>query len=202
MSARLDPDPRRARVRVGIGAALVLVLAALGIAVFVTAITPRGAVDLLDAPAPVESPGISTGASATIYVHILGLVENPGLYELQEGARAVDAVAAAGGFVEDADPAAVNLARFLVDGEQLVVPAVGETPEGGGAGGAVVAGKVNLNTADATALETLPRVGPAMAERILQWREANGRFSAIEDLMSVSGIGAKTFEGLRDLVTV
>ena len=63
-------------------------------------------------------------------------------------------------------------------------------------------GKVNINTADAAALETLPRVGPAMAERILAWRDENGRFSAIEDLMSVTGIGEKTFDGLKDLVTV
>jgi competence protein ComEA len=63
-------------------------------------------------------------------------------------------------------------------------------------------GRVNLNTADAAALETLPRVGPALAERILQWREANGRFAAIEDLMQVTGIGEKTFDGLRDLVTI
>ena len=158
MSARLDPDPRRARVRVGVGAALMLALAALGVAVFITAVTPRGTSAVIDAPAP------------------------------------------AGGFLEGADPEAVNLARFLVDGEQLIVYAEGEAPVAGS--GAVVGGKVNLNTADAAILETLPRIGPAMAERILQWRETNGRFTAIEDLLSVSGIGDKTFEGLRDLVTV
>jgi len=200
VSARLDPDPRRARVRVGVGAALMLALAALGVAVFITAVTPRGTSAVIDAPAPAETAAAISGASATIYVHILGLVARPGLYELSDGARAVDAVAAAGGFLEGADPEAVNLARFLVDGEQLIVYAEGEAPVAGS--GAVVGGKVNLNTADAAILETLPRIGPAMAERILQWRETNGRFTAIEDLLSVSGIGDKTFEGLRDLVTV
>lgn len=139
-------------------------------------------------------------AGAAIYVHILGAVERPGLYELREGDRAIDAVAAAGGFLDTADQAQLNLARFVVDGEQIVVSLVGEVPEG--PAGSTASGKVNLNTADAAALDTLPRVGPAMAARIIAWREANGRFTAIEDLMSVTGIGDKTFEGLKDLVTV
>ena len=94
----------------------------------------------------------------------------------------------------------MNLARVLSDGEQLVVPLVGEAP----AAGATQApgGKVKLNSADETALETLPRVGPAMAQRILDWRKKNGRFTAIEDLMSITGIGEKTFDALKDLVTV
>ena len=70
------------------------------------------------------------------------------------------------------------------------------------AGSAFAAEKVNLNTADAATLDTLPRIGPAMAERIIAWREANGPFTVVEDLLSVSGIGDKTFEGLRELVTV
>jgi len=111
-------------------------------------------------------------------------------------------VAAAGGLTASADPASLNLARFLSDGEQIVVPAVGEAPPASVAvGGTAIPGKVNINTADEPTLETLPRVGPAMAARILAWRAANGRFTAVEDLMSVSGIGEKTFEGLKDLVT-
>ncbi len=74
-------------------------------------------------------------------------------------------------------------------------------PASGAGGGTAIPGKVNINTADEPTLETLPRVGPAMAARILAWRAANGRFTAVEDLMSVSGIGEKTFEGLKDLVT-
>lgn len=137
-----------------------------------------------------------------IYVHILGQVNEPGLYALHDGDRAVDVVAAAGGLTPSADPAALNLARFLSDGEQIIVPAVGQSvPAPGVAGGGANGGKVNINTADEPTLETLPRVGPAMAARILAWRAANGRFTAIEDLMSVSGIGEKTFEGLKDLVT-
>lgn len=232
MDASPVPSPRRARVRVGAGAALILVLLGLGVAVLVTAVTPHGGTSVV-APGPGSDgvaasqgggadaagadAGSSTGAdpdadpgeasgAALIYVHILGQVVRPGLYELRDGARAVDIVAAAGGFTDQADPAGLNLARFLSDGEQIVVPAVGEIPAGGaGSGGGVgvaADGTVNLNTADAAALDTLPRIGPAMAERIIAWREANGRFTAVEDLLDVAGIGDATLSGLRDLVTV
>lgn len=172
-----------------------LLLAALAVAVLVSAMVNRpGAtqVQALASPAPV-----TTG----IFVHVLGAVAEPGLYQLREGDRVVDAVASAGGYAEGADEAQLNLARVLADGEQLYVPLVGELPALDAAG-AAVGGKVNLNTADLAALETLPRVGPALAQRIIDWREANGRFAAVEDLMSVTGIGDKTFEGLRDLVVV
>ncbi len=203
-----------------------LVLVGLAIAVVITALSPQGGSTTVSGAVSGESGadersggagGSGAGVDgagdarsrATIYVHILGEVARPGLYQLGEGDRAVDAVAAAGGFTDRADPASVNLARFLTDGEQIIVPELGAAPApaagdggSGGAAGAQVAGKVNLNTADSAALETLPRIGPAMAERILSWRDENGRFEAVEDLMSVSGIGEKTFEALRDLVTV
>jgi len=206
MSAVPTPAERRVRVRVGLGAALVLAVAGVAVAVFVTAVTPRGASSVVAPSTPLSSPGSSASSrpasGAAIYVHILGQVKVPGLYALHDGDRAVDVVAAAGGLTAEADPATLNLARFLSDGEQIVVPAVGEAPPASASvGGTAVPGKVNINTADGPTLETLPRVGPAMAARILAWRTANGRFTAIEDLMSVSGIGAKTFEGLKGLVT-
>ncbi len=205
MSSAPAPDARRARVRVRVGAALILVLVGLGCAVFITAITPHGASSVV---APSALPSAHSSASpgsnaAVIYVHILGQVNDPGLYALRDGDRAVDVVARAGGLTPSADPAALNLARFVSDGEQIIVPAVGEATVSGAAtgGGTAIPGKVNINTADEPTLETLPRVGPAMAARILAWRTANGRFTAVEDLMSVSGIGEKTFDGLKDLVT-
>lgn len=175
---------------------MVLLLVGLGCAVLVSAIAPRGdGVELERAlPAATGEP-----VSSTILVHVLGAVAAPGLYELRDGDRVVDAIAAAGGFASGADEAGVNLARPVSDGEQLYVPAVGEAPA---LGAAVSDGRVNLNTADQAALETLPRVGPALAARIIQWRQANGRFSTVEDLLNVSGIGEKTFAGLRELVTV
>jgi len=200
MSAAPDPLARRARVRVGVGAALVLALGALGVGALVTAATPHGATSIV-APGPSAEPGApQASATAVVYVHILGEVRVPGLYELREGDRAIDALAAAGGYTDAADRAALNLARPLVDGEQIVVPVVGAAPAAGTTGS--TGGRVNLNTATAEELETLPRVGPATAARIIAWREANGRFSSVEDLLAVSGIGEKTLAGFADLVTV
>ena len=203
-----DPGERRARVRIGVGAAVVVLFVGLACAVVVSAFAPKGQSEVV-APGegmPVAVSSASAAPSgATIFVHILGAVVVPGLYELHEGDRAVDAVAAAGGFAEGADQSQLNLARFVTDGEQIVVPVAGAPPTAPGAaagGGAVVEGKVNINTADAAALETLPRVGPAMAARIIEWRETNGRFTAVADLMSVTGVGEKTFDTLKELVTV
>jgi competence protein ComEA len=206
-------EARRARLRIGVGAAVVVLFVGLACAVLFSLLAPKGQSAVV-APGGdgVAAPDGTASASAVpsgsaIFVHILGAVAAPGLYELREGDRAVDAVAAAGGFADGADQSGLNLARFVTDGEQIVVPLVGEAPVaapgiGGGAGGAVVPGKVNINTADAAALETLPRVGPAMAARIIAWRDENGRFTAVEDLMSVTGIGEKTFDAMKDLVTV
>jgi competence protein ComEA len=167
---------------------------------------------LRGASAPVEhvtaAPASASPASgAMVYVHVAGAVTKPGLYRLHDGARVVDAIAAAGGFSSDAARDAVNLARPVGDGEQLIVPAVGAVSTGSatGAGAAAVAagdGKVDLNAADAAALDTLPRIGPAMAQRIIDWREAHGRFTSVDDLLAVPGIGDKMLEALRDLVTV
>ena len=148
---------------------------------------------------------------AFLFVHVLGAVRKPGLFQLADGARVVDAIAAAGGLTETGDPAGVNLARPVNDGEQLYVPAHGEAqpqaPPGGGAagsvgGGSLVAGPVNLNTATVADLDSLPRIGPAMAQRIIDFRTANGRFSSVDELRDVAGIGQKTFDGVKDLVTV
>lgn len=172
-----------------------LLLAALAVAVLASALTNRPGAATVQALA--SAAPVTTG----IFVHVLGAVADPGLYQLREGDRVVDAIASAGGYADGADEAQLNLARVLSDGEQLYVPLVGELPALDAAG-AVVGGKVNLNTADETALETLPRVGPALAQRIIAWREQNGRFAAVDDLLDVTGIGEKTFEGLRELVTV
>lgn len=189
--------PPRSRWRVALGAAVVLVLVGLGAAVLSAVLRPEA--PSLQVVGGAESGSAADGAavaSAPLVVHVLGAVVAPGLYEVPTGARVVDAIAAAGGFTADADRGGVNLARVLIDAEQVLVPVVGAAGvESGG-------GLVNLNTADAAALQTLPRVGPALADRIITWREANGGFRSVDDLLSVSGIGDKTFEGLRALVTV
>ncbi|TFB98222.1 helix-hairpin-helix domain-containing protein [Cryobacterium adonitolivorans] len=160
------------------------------------------------------------GASAApgVFVHVLGAVVHPGLFEVHQGARVVDVVAAAGGLLPTADEAGLNLARLVADGEQLYVPALGEVGSGppagvqagsggtestaGAAGTGAAAATVNLNTATMADLDTLPRIGPAMAQRILDYRAKEGRFASVEDLRNVTGIGEKTFAALKDLITV
>lgn len=194
------PDPlaasRSPRLRIGVGAAVVLLIAGLGVAVLVTALSGNRPTVVT---APTHSDGVATSDAAVIFVHVLGEVNRPGLYELRDGARVIDVIAAAGGFTDAADRSQQNLARLVGDGEQLVVVAVGALPPPAAGN---VAGLVNLNTADVATLETLPRIGPALAERIVAWREANGRFSSVEDLLAVSGIGERILDGLRDSVTV
>lgn len=156
-----------------------------------------------------ESAAPTDGAKARrLYVHVGGAVQRPGLYRLSDGARVDDAVRAAGGMLEDADLDALNLAARVKDGDKVLVPSRSGTAEGsdGGppnaSGGATQGGLVNLNTATIADLETLPGIGPAIAQRIIDFRESNGGFRKVEDLLEVSGIGPKTFEELRDHVTV
>jgi competence protein ComEA len=150
-----------------------------------------------------------TGSRTPIYVHVVGAVVSPGLFPLAPGSRVVDALAAAHGFADGADPAGVNLARVLTDGEQLVVPRQGEAPAPAASGsaaasptGASPSTPVDLNTATAEQLETLPRVGPSLAARIIAWRSAHGRFARVADLGRVPGIGDRTLASLTPLVRV
>ena len=137
-------------------------------------------------------PGPSPGP---LVISVVGKVARPGLVTVPDGSRVADALRAAGGPLPDADLTQLNLARKLSDGEQVAVgvpqpqAAPGQPP-----------GKVNLNTATETDLETLPGVGPAMAQRILQWRTKNGRFQSVDQLREVDGIGATRFDHLKDLV--
>ena len=209
----------RPRLRVGVGAAVVLLLLALVVAVIVSAIGQQagqrtvgsGSVSIpSDSPTfePVDASAAPGGVGVIIFVHVLGAVERPGLFELRDGARVMDAIAAAGGLAAEADPAGVNLARILSDGEQIYVPRLGEVPPGlpaaaadpGGAN--APAAKVNLNTATVADLDSLPRIGPTMAQRIIDFRTTNGRFASVDGLRDVTGIGDKTFEALKDLITV
>lgn len=160
-------------------------------------------------------------------VHVLGAVRRSGVVELPASSRVGDALERAGGATDDADLDRLNLARVLTDGERLYVPRVGQqdVPEalgpmadGAAAGPTAAAGAgsgggsagtgdeesavVDLNTADQTALETLPGIGPGLAGRIIAWRDEHGRFTAVEDLLDVSGIGDVRFAELRDRVRV
>jgi competence protein ComEA len=147
--------------------------------------------------------GSSVIHSPTFYVHVVGRVKTPGVYELEVGARLFDAVVAAGGFTGDADQASVNLARPLSDGEQIVVLKLGAIASDGGSTQVGGVGKqISLNRASETELESLPGVGPALANRIIDWRAANGGFKRKEDLLQVGGIGSKLFASLEKLVSL
>lgn len=154
---------------------------------------------------PLPNPtSLPTSTPAPIRVHVSGAVRQPDVYELPAGSIAKDAVEAAGGPTDNANLDGVNLAVELRDQQQVYVPRQGETvpmapaSEGGGA----VSGPVDINTATAAELETLPGIGPKTADSIVEYREANGTFGAIEDIMDVPGIGEGTFEKIRDRITV
>jgi competence protein ComEA len=134
-----------------------------------------------------------------LYVHVVGEVQSPGMYQLPIGARLVDAVFAAGGLTEEADNASVNLARELTDGEQIIVFSISQEGE---AAGTTASGLVSLNRAGDKELVELPGIGPALAGRIIAWREANGGFKSVQDLLKVSGIGESLLSGVIDLVTL
>lgn len=185
----------------------VLVAAVAGTAFF----THRGAIPQpesapLVSPAPSPSaagPSPSASQQAEVVVEVVGKVRNPHVVSLPKGSRVLDAVRAAGGVKPGVDTTDQNLARVLVDGEQIRIglqavpaaqPAAGGTPAAGG--------QIDINLATAEQLEQIPGVGPVLAQRIISYREQNGGFSTVEQLTEVSGIGEATFAQMQSMVTV
>lgn len=158
-------------------------------------------------PAPTKSP---------IVVHVIGAVPRPGLYEFIEGARVQDAIDAAGGLLSFANVDAINLAALLEDGQQLNIPyQAGSEPaenntetvelptsEANSSSNNTDVDLININTATLEELDSLPGIGPTIAQRIIDYRNKNGPFNTIEDIMNVSGIGPATFDEIKDLITV
>lgn len=191
-----ERDPRW---RLGAGAAVLLVLGAVagGVAQRMVADVEPDAV----LPTPVAT------ASAELVVDVQGAVAEPGVYRLPEGARVLDALARAGGTTGEAAEGALNLARPLVDGEQLVVPTTAQQEEaaasgGSAAGGTDAGGLVSLNRADQATLETLPRIGPSLAAAIIAHRDEHGPFTDVAQLDDVPGIGPAMLATLTPLVTL
>ena len=154
-----------------------------------------------------------------VFVHIVGEVNNPGVVKIKQGQRVVDAIEKAGGATDKADLAKINLAFILSDGQKVIIPGVNDKEmesyivDGGGgsvveksgvlgSGVSVVKQKVNINTATQSELETLNGIGPSIADKIIKYREKNGKFKKVEDLKNVSGIGESKFEGVKDEVCV
>jgi competence protein ComEA len=153
-------------------------------------------------PEPAPSP-----SAVPLVVHVAGRVRRPGVYELAQGERVIDAIQAAGGPRRGADLDALNLAALLVDGQQVMVP--GRSPGGDAGSGSSASGGsmgaealINLNSATAEQLETLPGIGEVLASAIVEHRERNGPFASVDDLLEVSGIGEVRLADIRDLVTV
>jgi competence protein ComEA len=200
-------DPGRRGVRaLAVVAVLVIVVAAF------LAWRARPRVDPVAAPsfeagATTDEPAVpSPVASAEVIVAVEGKVRQPGVVHLPAGSRVADALEAAGGAQPGVDVAMLNLARKVVDGELILVgvtPSPGMSMPAAAAGGAATpGGLVNLNTATLADLDTLPGVGPVLAQRILDARTAQGGFKAVSDLRKVDGIGDARYEQLKDLVTV
>lgn len=150
-----------------------------------------------------------TATIASILVDVRGAVNQPGVYTLPAGSRVQDALARAGDVTSNADTRTLNLARRLNDGEQLYVPRQGEatsvppTPSSRSAPTATRApSKININTASVDELDTLPGIGPSLAQRIVDYRTQNGDFKTIEDIKKVRGIGDALFNQIKDLITV
>jgi competence protein ComEA len=181
-------------------------------------LAPRGTSSIAARASTTPSPVASLSAvspspsPAGVVVDVEGRVHRPGLQRLPPGSRVADAVRAAGGTTPGAVLTALNLARLLTDGEQVVVPAPGDpAPAAGGAGppadgsttsGGPAAGPLDLNTATPPGLDSLPGIGPVLAERIVAWRTQHGRFTSVDELAEVPGIGPKALERLRPLVRV
>lgn len=154
-------------------------------------------------PAPTSEP---------IQVHVTGAVVRPGLYDLPEDSRVMDAVDAAGGFVAEADKNSINLAKRVEDAQKLDIPFVAGFVPDEEQGFVVItegtpsplAGEelVDINTASPEELDKLPGIGPTTAQKIIEYREVFGPFARIEDIVNVSGIGSATFENIEDLITV
>ena len=165
-----------------------------------------------------SSSGDTSGINSDgmIFVDIGGAVKTPMLAELPDGSRVDDAIKAAGGLRDEADMTSINRAEFLVDGQKIFIPSyaldedgniiesagVSDNAAGAAAQTGAQEGKVNINTADSDQLQTLNGVGPATAQKIIDYRDSSGRFTTIEDLKNVSGIGDKTFEKIKDHVCV
>ncbi|MBS5335687.1 MAG: helix-hairpin-helix domain-containing protein [Anaerovoracaceae bacterium] len=143
------------------------------------------------------------GEAADIYVDISGCVKNPGVYKVEPGTRIFQVIERAGGLTDGADTESVNRAEEVADGQKIVIRHMeASSEEESIINSDKSSGKVNINTADMSELQSVPGIGPATAQKIIEYREHNGKFKSVEDILNVSGIGDKTLENMRPYITV
>jgi competence protein ComEA len=170
----------------------VLIGLVLGGLLWIVVRSPRGnSVELLPPPTP-----------APLVVDVAGAVPRPGVYELPEGSRVKDAVQAAGGFLAEADKSSINLAAPIEDGQKLEIPFLAGAEPVGVVRSSAPSELIDINTATLEELNTLPGIGPTLAQNIIDYRDTYGPFAFIEDIMNVDGIGPPTFEQIKDLISV
>lgn len=161
-----------------------------------------GTVTAADASVPSEKEQVT---AARICVYVCGAVVSPGIYYLEEGARVAQAIDEAGGTLPDADLSAINPALKASDSQKIYIPTVAESAGFNGEAGADVGlsgGLININTADAALLSTLPGIGKVKAESIVAYREENGGFKTVEDIKNVSGIKDSSYEKIKELICI
>ena len=149
------------------------------------------------ATGPSPSPSASAGEHADVVVYVSGAVASPGVLTLPASSRVIDAITAAGGATPEADLESINLARILVDGEQIRVAVVGDSPPASSEAGTTAGACVRLATATEAELQTLPGIGPSLAQRIISYRATHPRLSTVEELDDVPGIGPSLIEKIR-----
>ncbi|TCS82013.1 helix-hairpin-helix domain-containing protein [Pectinatus cerevisiiphilus] len=152
--------------------------------------------------AATESNSPVEKSNGKIVVYVTGAVNNPGVIELAEGARVIDAINKCGGMSESADPENINLAMKITDGTQIKIPAKNSADATSSAHADKQSDKININYADESELDKLPGVGPAMAKRIMEYRQTEGLFQSLDDLKKVRGIGNAKFNTLKDKITL
>ena len=200
--SKFAPRPTRLRFAVSRVAALVLVLVVLVWVAFSIIFAPPPAAEELEAIPLVADPEhpAATQTANMITVHVVGAVKKPGVYELTEGSRIIDAIKKAGGMSKKATPELLNLAAKLTDGQQIILPGASSSARAEATKAPGAGAKISLNQADAQALMTLPGIGPALAKRIIDFRTENGPFTSVEQLDAVSGIGPVLLGELSELV--
>ncbi len=212
-ASSLDEKAKFGRIKsqhlVGIA---VIVALAIGFAIYTFTQTQSAGGDSFSVQSSEVQEQSSDSQVSSIFVHVSGCVKSPGLIELQSGVRLAVAIERAGGFGEDANIDAINLAKKLEDGEQIVVPAKSNNSAEGAEQGAASSttesqstsssGKININTADSSELQKISGIGSSKAGKIIAYRKSNGSFKTVDELTNVSGIGEKTLAAIRDQICV